>query len=123
MEIVIKRAYEAASDDDGQRILVDRLWPRGISKDKAHLDEWIKDIAPTNELRKWFGHDPEKFAEFRERFRAELDANPEAVEALLKHVHQGKLTLIYSAHDEAHNNAVVIKAYLEEKLATGTSAP
>ncbi|HEX7338381.1 MAG TPA: DUF488 domain-containing protein [Rhodanobacteraceae bacterium] len=116
MTIAIKRAYEEPAPTDGQRVLVDRLWPRGVSKDKAALDEWLKDIAPSNELRKWFGHEPAKFAEFKKRFIAELDANEAGWKPLLERARKGPLTLVYSAHDEAHNNAVVIKAYLEKRL-------
>ncbi len=117
MSIAIKRAYADAASSDGQRVLVDRLWPRGISKEKAAIDEWCRDIAPSNELRKWFGHDPAKWSEFRERFRAELDANADAWKPLLERARKGKLTLLYSARDEQHNNAVVIREYLTEHLA------
>ena len=116
MTIVIKRAYTAASTDDGQRILVDRLWPRGLSKDRAQLSSWNKDVAPSHELRKWFGHDPAKWDDFKQKFRDELDHNQAAVQPLLDAAKQGKLTLVYSAKDEKHNNAVVIKAYLEDLL-------
>jgi uncharacterized protein YeaO (DUF488 family) len=114
-EVAIKRVYEPAADSDGQRVLVDRLWPRGLSKDKAGVAQWLKDIAPSTDLRKWFHHDPEKWTEFEKRFRAELDDNGEAVEELRGLVAKGKVTLLYSAHDEAHNNAVVLAAYLREK--------
>ncbi|MEO8691331.1 MAG: DUF488 domain-containing protein [Candidatus Saccharimonas sp.] len=112
MTIPIKRAYEAPDKKDGKRVLVDRLWPRGLTKEKAAIDAWIRDIAPSNELRQWFGHDPEKWDEFQKRFKAEMDANSEAVKRLQDEVSGGKATLIYSAKDEAHNNAVVIQAYL-----------
>src|SRR5674476_1690666 len=97
--INLKRVYEGASPSDGFRVLVDRLWPRGISKEEAHIDEWLRDIAPTTELRKWFGHDPEKWPEFRRRYRAELDANPEALKPLLEAAREGDVTLLYSARD------------------------
>lgn len=112
--IAIKRVYEAPQDSDGQRVLVDRLWPRGLSKDKADVALWLKEIAPSTELRKWFGHDPEKWPEFQKRFRTELDANAEPVKELRSLAAKGKVTLLYSAHDEKHNNAVVLAAYLEK---------
>ena len=113
MSFKIKRANEPAGKDDGARILIDRLWPRGQSKEKLHLTAWLRDIAPSTELRKWFGHDPVKWDEFRKRYRAELDANPEAVtelQALLKE--HPKATLLFMAHDEEHANAVVLSEYL-----------
>ena len=113
-DVAIKRVYEPAADSDGQRVLVDRLWPRGIAKEKADLSLWLKEIAPSTELRKWFDHDPAKWAEFQKRFRAELNDNGEAVAELRNLVAKGKITLLYSAHDEAHNNAVVLAAYLQE---------
>lgn len=116
MNIAIKRIYEDAAASDGQRVLVDRLWPRGVSKDKAALDEWHKDVAPSDDLRKWFGHDPDKWSEFRKRFRAELDANEEAWKPLLARARKGKLTLLFAARDEVHCNAVVLKEYLEKRL-------
>ncbi|HEX7342369.1 MAG TPA: DUF488 domain-containing protein [Rhodanobacteraceae bacterium] len=116
MSIAIKRAYEAPTPGDGQRVLVDRLWPRGISKDKAALDEWAREVAPSTELRQWFGHDPAKWKEFQKRFTAELDANEVHWKPLLERARKGHLTLVFSAHDEAHCNAVVLKAYLEKRL-------
>ncbi len=113
-EVAIKRVYEPPAAGDGERVLVDRLWPRGLSKDKADITLWLKEIAPSTELRKWFGHDPEKWSEFQKRFRAELDDNAEAVEELRGLLAKGKVTLVYGAHDEEHNNAVVLAAYLEE---------
>lgn len=111
-DIAIKRVYEPPADSDGQRVLVDRLWPRGIAKEKAELSLWLKEIAPSTELRKWFDHDPAKWAEFQKRFHAELDGNGEVVAELRDLAAKGKVTLLYSAHDEVHNNAVVIAAYL-----------
>ena len=111
--VAIKRVYEAPSADDGERVLVDRLWPRGLAKDKAEVALWLKEIAPSTELRKWFGHDPDKWPEFQTRFRAELDANTEAVKELRALIAKKKVTLLYSAHDEKHNNAVALAAYLD----------
>lgn len=114
MIIQVKRAYETATNEDGFRVLVDRLWPRGLSKEKSRLDLWFKDVAPSSELRTWFGHDPAKFEEFEARYQTELDANGKAVGELLDQVKgHDKLTLIYAAHDEQHNHALVLKAYLE----------
>jgi uncharacterized protein YeaO (DUF488 family) len=107
----IKRAYEPAAEADGTRVLVDRVWPRGITKEKAAVSEWLKEVAPSTELRKWFGHEPERFAEFRERYRAELKGSA-ALEALRRL--KGVVTLVYGAHDETHNQAVVLKELLEE---------
>ena len=111
-EIVVKRVYEAPGKADGQRVLVDRLWPRGVSKKDAELTLWLKEIAPTDDLRKWFGHEPERWVEFRKRYWAELDGNTEAVAQLRGVLGEGKVTLLYGAHDEAHNNAVALAAYL-----------
>lgn len=109
----IKRAYAPVEETDGYRILVDRLWPRGISKEKAQIDLWLKSVAPSNELRKWFGHDPERFAEFSERYRAELTASGtlDELRAVLKE--HPTATLLFAAHDEEHNNAVVLQHLLE----------
>ena len=115
MTVQIKRANLPAAKSDGARILIDRLWPRGQSKDKLQLTAWVKDIAPSTELRKWFGHDPEKWEAFRKRYRTELDANPEAVEALQELLREHpKATLLFMAHDEKHCNAVVLAEYLRE---------
>jgi uncharacterized protein YeaO (DUF488 family) len=114
MDVRIKRVYEAPSPEDGQRILIDRLWPRGLTKEKAKVDLWLKDIAPTTELREWFGHDPAKWAEFQERYQAELDTNETAVATLREAARHGAATLVYGAKDEAHNNAVVLQAYLKK---------
>lgn len=112
LEVAVKRVYEAPAKADGQRVLVDRLWPRGVSKKDAELTLWLKEIAPSDELRKWFGHDPERWAEFQKRYRAELDANEETVAQLRSVLREGKVTLVYGAHDEAHNNAVALAEYL-----------
>ncbi len=114
--IQIKRVYEPASGSDDRRVLVDRLWPRGLSKSIAKIDLWVRDIAPSNELRKWYGHDPEKWSEFKQRYYAELEANPEAVEALLEYLGNGNVTLVYSSREERLNNAVALKEYVEVRL-------
>ncbi|HQD25592.1 MULTISPECIES: DUF488 domain-containing protein [Methanoculleus] len=109
-----KRIYEEPSEDDGTRILVDRLWPRGLSKEKAVVDRWEKDLAPSNELRRWFGHDPAKWEEFLRRYRAELEEKEETLAKLQREAAEGTVTLLYAAKDEEHNNAVALKRYLEE---------
>jgi len=112
MNIQLKRIYEAGSKEDGYRILVDRLWPRGFTKEKAALDLWLKEIAPSNELRKWFGHDPDKWKEFQKKYRQELKQNKEAVEILKDYIQKGNVTLLYAAKDEEHNEAQVIKDFI-----------
>lgn len=114
--IKVKRVYASPAPDDGQRFLVDRLWPRGVKKEALQLDGWLKDVAPSDALRKWFGHDPAKWEEFQERYFAELEAKPEAWRPLLEAARQGTVTLLFSARDEAHNNAVALKAFLEARL-------
>lgn len=112
MSVAIKRVYDDASTSDGFRVLVDRLWPRGISKDRAKLDLWLKDIGPSDELRQWFNHDPAKFEQFATRYKKELADNP-AVEELRKVINDNdKVTLLYGAKDPDHNQAVVLKDYL-----------
>lgn len=111
MKTQIKRVYETPDAKDGFRILVDRLWPRGLTKEKAALDLWLKDIAPSTDLRKWFNHDPEKWKEFQKRYRKELKENKEAVDTLKEHLKKGTVTLLYAARDEAHNEAEVLKDY------------
>jgi uncharacterized protein YeaO (DUF488 family) len=108
----IKRVYEMPSGDDGKRILVDRLWPRGLTKEKASIDLWLKEIAPSTELRKWFGHDPEKWKEFQKRYRRELRNNKEQVSLLKENMKKGTITLVYGAKDEKHNEALVLKEWL-----------
>ncbi|MEZ5423243.1 MAG: DUF488 family protein [Pyrinomonadaceae bacterium] len=110
----MKRAYEAPAAADGKRILIDRLWPRGLSKEKARIDLWMKEIAPSTELRKWFGHDPEKWTEFQKRYKKELAANAELVNSIRKMAKAETVTLVYSAKDEAHNDAVVLLKYLQQ---------
>ncbi len=115
MNIQLKRAYEPPEASDGARVLVDRLWPRGISKEAAHLDLWLREIAPSTELRRWFGHDPERWEEFRRRYRKELADQPDLVEQLRALAKKGTLTLVYGAKDEEHNDAVVLQQLLKEK--------
>lgn len=112
MDIKLKRAYAAPAKSDCELILVDRLWPRGLSRDKAAIDHWLKEVAPSNELRQWFGHDPEKWPEFRKRYRAELKDNP-ALAELRDLSRKGTVTLVYSAKDELHNQAVVLRQVLD----------
>ena len=114
----LKRAYEKPSPADGERILVDRLWPRGLKKEEARLEDWLKDLAPSDELRHWFSHDPERWEEFQRRYVEELE-DPDKkshLEELLKRARQGTVTLVYAAKDEQHNNAVVLQKYLQERL-------
>ena len=110
----LKRAYEQATPDDGTRILVDRLWPRGVSKARAALDDWMKDIAPSTELRQWFGHDPTRWADFQRRYRIELSAHGAELDHIRDLAARQIVTLIYSAHDEVHNDAVVLRQVLLE---------
>ncbi len=114
--IKLRRVYEHESPDEGIRFLVERLWPRGIKKSALDFDEWLKDVGPSTELRQWFGHDPEKWNEFRRRYFAELEANPETWEPIITASRQSAVTLLYSSRDEEHNNAVALKEYLEQKL-------
>ncbi len=113
--IRIKRAYEEPEKKDGYRILVDRLWPRGVSKHEAAFDEWAKDLAPSAELRKWFGHDPNLWGEFQKRYRAELKKNSEVDTFIEQHEDKKVITLVYGAKDEAHNHALVLQQYLMER--------
>lgn len=108
----IKRIYEPSTRSDGARILIDHIWPRGVSKKKAALDEWFKDIAPSGRLRKWFGHDPARWLEFRRRYRSELKSNKIAVKHLRDRMKKGRVTLLYAARDTEHNHAPVLAAYL-----------
>jgi len=110
--IKLKRIYDEASSDDGMRIYVDRLWPRGLKKEEAKIDEWVKEIAPSNDLRKWFGHDASKFAEFKKRYLKELDLKSEILEKIRKEGERKTVTLLYSAKDTEHNNAIVLKEIL-----------
>jgi uncharacterized protein YeaO (DUF488 family) len=113
--IKIERIYDNLKGNDGFRILVDRLWPRGLSKDKVRIDLWQKDVAPNNSLRKWFGHDEEKWNEFKRRYFKELDKNIDSVSTILNKARQGSITLLYGAKEERFNNAVALKEYLEER--------
>ena len=117
MDIQIPRAYEPPQRGDGYRVLVDRIWPRGVSKDDLELDEWRKEIAPSTRLRKWFGHDPERWTGFQERYFAELEQKQDAVRDLVKRARQGRITLVYGARDSEHNQAVALSAYLRARAA------
>lgn len=114
-QLRIKRAYDEPAHDDGVRVLVDRLWPRGLSKARAHVDLWLKDLAPSSTLRRWFNHDPAKWAEFRRRYARELDAKDRAIAALRGAVRRGRVTLLFSASDTEHNNAVALQGYLARR--------
>ncbi len=113
--IRIKRVYDPPAKDDGTRFLVERLWPRGLKKEKLKLDSWLKDAAPSTALRKWFGHDPARWAAFQQRYQAELDQRPEAWQPILDAANKSDVTLLFSSHDAAHNNVVALKDYLERK--------
>ncbi len=113
--IQIKRVYAPLEAGDGQRFLVERLWPRGLKKEALQLDGWLTDVAPSDALRRWFAHDPDKWAEFQRRYKAELDARPDAWQPLLQAARRGRVTLLFSAHDTEHNNALALKDYLERK--------
>lgn len=114
--IQIKRVYDQPAKEDGSRFLVERLWPRGMKKEALPMTAWCKEVAPSNELRRWFSHDPAKWKEFQRRYRAELAGNHPACQPLLIAAEKGKITLLYSAHDTDHNSAAVLKSYLEEAL-------
>jgi uncharacterized protein YeaO (DUF488 family) len=116
MDVRLKRAYEPASGEDGYRVLVDRLWPRGVSRKQAKLDEWEKELAPSSKLREWFGHQPGRFAEFRRRYIDELRANRSRLKELRRRARVGTITLVYSAHDSEHNDAVVLAEVLRRGL-------
>ncbi|MFE7406283.1 DUF488 domain-containing protein [Isoptericola sp. NPDC057559] len=125
MTIAVKRVYEPPEPDDGTRVLVDRLWPRGVSKGRAHLDRWCKEVAPSTELRHWFHHEPDRFAEFERRYRAELAGNPEVAELAALGAGDARLTLLYSARDTEHNQALVLREVLRGYLddtASGSDA-
>jgi len=121
--VQLKRAYESASPRDGYRALVERLWPRGVRKADLRLDAWLKDIAPSSELRRWFAHEPSRFDEFAARYRRELRRSPakEALAVLRQRALEGPVTLVYAAHDETHNGAVVLRRELESALAGHSS--
>jgi len=114
--IQIKRVYEPVGSHDGRRFLVERLWPRGMKKEDLAMEWWLKDVAPSSALRQWFGHDPAKWASFRERYALELENNPAVVTALLETARRGTVTLLYSAHDSEHNSALLLKEFLDRRL-------
>ena len=118
--VKLKRAYERAVAGDGTRILIDRLWPRGVKKADAAIDQWVKDIAPSTALRKWFGHQPARWQEFRRRYAAEVRAHPKQLEGLRALARQGPITLVYSAHDEVHNDAVALRGFLLGSQTSGS---
>jgi len=115
--IQLKRAYEKPNESDGRRFLVERLWPRGVKKTSLPLEAWLKDVAPSTELRKWFSHDPARWNEFRKRYFAELEKAPEAWQPLVEAARKGTITLIYSSHDTEDNNAVALKDFVTARLA------
>jgi uncharacterized protein YeaO (DUF488 family) len=115
--IQTRRVYDPAAPDDGARLLVDRLWPRGIKKEKLQLASWLKEVAPSDSLRRWFDHDPARWEEFQRRYGAELEANPKAWQPILQAARDGKVTLLFAAKDAEHNNAAALKVFLEQKLA------
>ena len=114
----IKRVYEEAESSDGTRFLVERLWPRGMKKEALQMEAWLKDVAPSNDLRRWFGHDPLKWEEFQKRYWTELKGNPDAWAPILQAAEAGDVTLLYSAHDTEHNNALALKRFLEKSHRT-----
>jgi len=116
MSIQTKRVYDPPAGTDGARFLVERLWPRGMKKQALGMEAWLKDVAPSDALRKWFAHDPKKWPEFRRRYAKELDAHPGAWQRIPEAAREGNVTLLYSAHDTKHNNAVALQTYLEAKL-------
>jgi uncharacterized protein YeaO (DUF488 family) len=113
--LALKRVYDKTAPEDGVRFLVERLWPRGIKKTDLRLDDWLKDVAPSAALRRWFSHDPQKWTEFKKRYFAELDSHPEACEPIRSAARHGLVTLVYSSHDTEHNNAVALKEYLSAR--------
>ena len=117
--INVKRVYDPASAEDGQRFLVDRLWPRGIKKEALKMQAWFKEVAPSDDLRHWYGHDPDRWCEFNKRYFDELDARPETWQPLLEAARKGKITLLFSTKELELNNAVTLRAYLEKKLKPG----
>jgi uncharacterized protein YeaO (DUF488 family) len=112
MDVRIKRVYDAAEESDGERVLIDRLWPRGVSHDRAQIAEWIRDLGPSTELRQWFGHEPSRFAEFRRRYETELAGKGAILADLRRRARKGRLTLVYAARDTEHNDAVVLAEVL-----------
>ena len=110
----VKRVYDEPTKSDGRRVLVDHLWPRGLKKNEAQIDEWLKEIAPSTRLRKWFGHDPARWKEFKKKYAAELDGQRDQVEKLAREASKRRITLLFSAKDTQHNNAVALKEYIEK---------
>jgi uncharacterized protein YeaO (DUF488 family) len=116
MTINLKRAYDPPAEDDGCRVLVDRVWPRGVTKGELKIEAWLKDLAPSTELRKWFGHDPERWDDFKERYARELERHPDMLEQLVEKAKAGRVTLVFGARDTEHNNAVALREQLERRL-------
>jgi uncharacterized protein YeaO (DUF488 family) len=114
IDVRAKRIYDAAEPDDGYRVLIDHVWPRGVSRERADLDEWARDLAPSDDLRKWFAHIPDRFDEFRTRYRRELSVHGESVEALRRRARKERVTIVYAARDQEHNNAVVLTELMRE---------
>jgi len=114
LDVRTKRVYEPAERDDGYRVLVDHVWPRGVSRERARLDEWARELAPSDELRRWFNHIPERFAEFRSRYRKELQSRTAELDALRDRARSGRVTVVYAARDEEHNNAIVVAEVLRD---------
>ncbi len=114
-DVQAKRIYEPADRSDGYRVLIDHVWPRGLSRERAHLDDWARELAPSDELRKWFDHDPQRFKEFRSRYRRELEQHAQPLQRLRELGEQGRVTILYAARDESHNNAVVLAELLREE--------
>jgi uncharacterized protein YeaO (DUF488 family) len=120
--LCLKRVYEPKAASDGRRILIDRLWPRGLSKRKVAIDDWMKELAPSTELRRWFAHDPRKWAEFQKRYKLELRARADLVDKIAKRVLRGRVTLVYGARDQAHNDAVVLSAVIRRRISRSSAA-
>jgi uncharacterized protein YeaO (DUF488 family) len=116
MSIDVKRAYDPPASSDGYRVLVDRIWPRGVAKEGLKVDAWLKEVAPSTALRKWFGHDPKKWDEFMRRYARELEPHAAALEQLVEHARAGHVTLVFAAKDAEHNNAVALREYLQGRL-------
>lgn len=114
LDVRAKRVYDPAEEEDGYRVLIDHIWPRGVSKERAKLDEWARELAPSDDLRRWFDHVPERFPEFRSRYRAELDEEAEKLTELRDRADKGRVTIVYAARDEEHNNGVVLAELLRE---------
>ncbi|HIX54502.1 MAG TPA: DUF488 family protein [Candidatus Sphingobacterium stercoripullorum] len=113
-QIKIKRIYDDNAKEDGYRVLIDRLWPRGVKKEDAHIDQWLKDFSPSSDLRKWFNHQPERFDRFKALYREELDSKKQPIQEFLKNHKDKKITLLYGAKDETHNHAIVLQDYLKK---------